>query len=270
MQKDTKPAARKKSAPIIRKPYLKGRAVSALAAKRGLRVSGYLLISAVLFFFLGQLLALDAAWLRVPLNLAVLAAFAALMYNEGARMGEGDVSFAEIALGRKKDGKTVSQAEIDRCYHPGKGFFTALAGSLPVVLLCLVYAFMAVPDRYTLGALPSWLSAYQSRADISLALSYYNDRTGPQAVDFLRLAVRLLIFPYVNLAGAGNKAALLLVERLSPLLVTIAPMFYGVGYLQGERYRALIHGGIAANERRAARRRKKAQRPQRREPRQLV
>ena len=87
------------------------------------------------------------------------------------------------------------------------------------------------------------------------------------------MVVRLLIFPFVNIAGVRNADAILIVERLSPLLVLVAPMSYGVGYARGERFRALIHSGIASNAKRAARKRRKAaasRQQQRKEPRQLV
>jgi len=57
----------------VKKPYLKGRAFSPLAIRRGLRVLSYLLVSAVLYFFLGQLMVIDLTWLRVLINLGVIA-----------------------------------------------------------------------------------------------------------------------------------------------------------------------------------------------------
>lgn len=254
----------------VKKPYLKGLAISGLAARRGLRITVYLLLSGVLFFFLGQLLVIGVSWLRVLLNLLVLLAFAALLYNQGARDGEGDVAFAEIALLRKNDLKPISGQDLARCYHPGKGFFTVLTGALPIVIVCLVYAFIAKRDTYTLGPLPSWLGAYETRADIGLALRYYHERAGFGFADFLRLIVRLMVFPFINMVGSGNSGAVLLVERLSPLLVVLAPLGYGIGYSRGEDYRARVHGGIAANARKAARKQKKKAQPRRQEPRQLV
>lgn len=257
--------------PLVKKPYLKGNALSMLAARRGLRILAYLVLSAVLYFFLGQLLVIDIAWLRTIINLAVVIAFAALLYANGAQEGEGDVAFAEIALLRKQDGKTISKQELDRCFHPLKGFVTVFFGALPFVLVCLVYALMAVRDTYTLGSLPSWLAAYETRADIGPALSYYHEQSVFGVADILRMVVRLIIFPFINIAGSRNPDGILLVERLSPLLVLAAPVFYGIGYARGEFYRAQVHSGIAANERKAARKRgRKQAQPKRQEPRQLV
>lgn len=267
-------AAKKKKTtkPQIKKPFLRGKPVSALAIRRGFRILTYLLLSTILYFFLGQLMVIEVPWLRILVNLVALGAFAGLLYSNGARDGEGDVSFAEIAYTRKQEGKPVSEEDLNRCFHPAKGFVTALAGALPVVLLCLVYAFMAVKDTYSLGALPSWVGAYESRADIGLALSYYHDYAGIGAADILRLFVRLLVFPFVNMVGSRNADALLLIERLSPLLVLIVPMFYGIGYLRGETYRSMVHGGIAANAKRTAQkqRKKKKAAARRQEPKKLV
>lgn len=254
----------------IKKPYLRGNAFSALALRRGVRILSYLVLSAVMFFLLGQLMVIDIPWLRILVNLVVVAAFAGLTYTNGARVGEGDVSFAEIALSREQAGKQASRDDKDRCFHPAKGFVTVLAGALPVVILCLVYAVLAVKDHYVLGALPSWVAAYETRADIGLALSYYHDFSGIGFVDILRLVVRLLVFPFVNMVGARNADALLWVERFSPLLVLVAPLFYGVGYMRGEAYRSLVHGGIASNAKRAARKQRKRQQHKKQGPRQLV
>lgn len=262
--------SRKPAKLLVYKPYLKGLPVSALAARRGLRPFSYLLISAVLYFFLGQLLSVEYAWFRLIINLVVIFAFAFLMYSDGVGAGEGDVAFAEIALSRPKEGKAILKADLARCYHPSKGFFTVIIGSLPIILLCLVYAFMAKEDTYTLGVLPSWVSSFENKPDVGPALAYYHDRAGFQLADLLRLLTRLMIFPYINLIGADNSAAVVWIERLSPILVYLIPMAYGVGYLQGPRYRARIHGGIKSNQQRAQRKQKHRKEAARQKPKQLV
>lgn len=266
-----KPKFSKQKITGIPKPYLRGKALSLLAAKRGGRILVYLLISMVLFFFLGQLMVVGAAWLRLLVNLAVIAIFCMLLFSDGGRAGEGDVAFAEIALARKEAGKSISQQDLARCYHPWKGFFTAICGALLPFLLCLFYAMIASPERYMLGALPSWLSGYEQQADVGLALQYYHQRQSLALSDLLRLPVRLLVFPFVNLFS-GDAKAIFLVERLSPVLVLIAPLFYGLGYLRGEHYRALVHGGIAEGQRKKARkiRQEKSRRSKPTAPKQLV
>lgn len=265
--KKKKPAKQKTQA--IHKPYLKGRWASLLAAKRGGKIAAFVLMSAIVFFFLGQLMALDILWLRLLINLLVLLFLGTLYYADGARAGEGDTAFAEIALTRQQEGKTLPAKDLVRCFHPDKGFFTAFIGVLPFVLICLIYAFMAKPSVYSLGALPGWLEGYEKRADIGLALAYYHEHAPFGLADGLRVAVRLLVFPFVNLVGADNAQAILWVDRLSPLLVMLAPMAYGLGYRRGEHLRALVHGGIAQSQRRRVRQ-KERQKKAARQPRQLL
>ena len=127
------------------------------------------MLSAVLFFFLGQLLVIDIDWLRTIINLVVIAALPACCIPL-VRDGEGDVAFAEIALIRQADGREVTREDLERCFHPYKGFVTAFSGALLIVLICLAYALQAVKDTYVLGPLPSWVAAYETRADIGPAL----------------------------------------------------------------------------------------------------
>lgn len=266
MQRKT---AKKKTAQLVYKPYLKGRWVSALAARRGGRIAAYVLLSTFVFFFMGQLMALDITWLRLLINLGVLGLLALVYFSDGARTGEGDTAFAEIALAHQQQGRSIPDKDLDRCFHPAKGFFTVLIGVLPFVLLCLAYVPLARPAAYTLGVLPAWLEPYQKRADISLALAYYQQHTPFGLADTLRLIVRLLVFPFVNLAGADNASAILWVERLSPLLVMLAPMAYPLGYRRGVRMRAMVHGGIAMGQRKKRRQDAQTKRAAR-QPKQLL
>lgn len=253
-----KGASVKKGPKLVYKPWLKGHRASRLAARRSGRIAGYMVMSAFAFFFIGQLLSVDIPWMRVLINLALLGLMGLVYYSEGAHVGEGDVAFAEIAHVRREEGKNIPGKDIDRCFHPAKGFFTVLVGAAPFVLICLIYAPLARLATYSLGVLPAWLEGYRSRADIGLALGYYQQHIFFGFVDALRLIVRLLVFPFVNLVGAHNAPGILWVERLSPILVMIAPLWYGVGYRQGERLRAMVHGGIATSHSRKRRRETRA------------
>lgn len=259
---------KKKPAPV-HKPYQKGKAASALAARRGLRLLVYQVALVFIFLFIGQVLLTDSIFLRISMNLLVVAGFFILMYNDGAKAGLDDVSFAEIALGRSQAGKQPDKKDLARCYHPLKGVFTVLCGMLPLILLAVVFAVMAKEQVYTLGGLPSWLEGYQRRADIGLALRYYQDTQGLELEGILRIIVRLLLFPYVNLVGTESAAVLLTLERLSPLLILIIPMGYALGYRRGPSLRAQVHGAINADTKRRMRREKK-ERAQRKEPKKLV
>ena len=109
MQKINASKNKKKTRPRpVYKPYLRGN-LSALALRRGLRVSG----PDVLFAFFGVLtssvLSFDNMLLRIVLNGALLFFGCMLMFNDGARFGESDVAFAEIALRRQEEGKARSK-----------------------------------------------------------------------------------------------------------------------------------------------------------------
>lgn len=256
---------------LVFKPYLKGTVASKLAARRGLRILGYLFIFVLVYLFIGQALMFDSLILRLLLNIAALLGFAGLLYNDGAKMGLDDVSFAEIALQRQEAGQQITAAEKDRCFHPLKGFLTAAVGVLPLFLLALVFAFLAREITYSLGGLPSWLQGFERRADVGHALAYYHEPSSFGLVDTLRVIIRLSIFPFINIAGADSARTLLLLERLSPLLVCVLPAAYGLGYMQGHKLRASVHGAISSDAKRRVRREKRERKRRRQqEPNQLV
>lgn len=250
---------------LIYKPYLPGNWYSGVAARRGLKILGYQLIFIFVYLFLGQILLFDVAWLRVLLNAVFVLAFAGLLYADGAKVGLDDVSFAEIALQRKESGKEITKAEVDRCYHPLKGVFTMAVGILPLLLIALVFALITREQVYRLGGLPSWLAGFERRADIGLALQYYHEAPQVGLEDVLRIIVRLSIFPFVNMVGTDSAGALHFLERLSPLLILVIPSGYPIGYLQGRRLRASVHGAISTN---AVKRQKRDRREKRRREKQ--
>lgn len=239
---------------LVYKPFLRGVPVSAMAAKRGIKLLGYTALFTFLYVLVGSALSFENTLLRVALNTMLVLAAAALVYSDGARQGENDVTFAEIAQNRLDEGKTVPQSERAQCYHPAKGFFTALCGAAPIVLIMLVYALLAQKQTYTLGVLPSWVAAYDRQAEVGQALAYYNQHAGMGVADALRVAARLINFPFVNMVGAGNYDALYLIDKLSPLLCLITPLGYPLGYLRGPMMRAMVHGNIKENNRKQKRR----------------
>ncbi len=255
MQKNAK---KKNALKPVYKPYLRGVPFGKAAARRCWRILGYTALFAFLYVMVGTALSGDNTFLRVLMNSAMIAACAAMLYNEGARQGEGDVAFAEIAQNRLNEGKKVPESEKVICYHPAKGFITALIGIAPVFLLALVFACVAQKQRYTLGVLPSWVAAYEGQAEIGQALAYYQQKAGVGFEDVLRVIVRVIIFPFVNMAGVDNYNALYVIDKLSPLFCLVTPLFYGVGYLRGPHLRALVHGNIRLNRRRHNKNERKA------------
>jgi hypothetical protein len=256
---------------LVYKPFLSGNWGSALAVKRGFKLLAYQLVFVFVYLFIGQALLFDQPLLRVMINLMIVLGFGGLLYNDGAKQGLDDVTYAEIALQRQQSGKPIDKLERDRCFHPAKGFFSVFAGTLPLILFCVVFALAAKVQVYRLGGLPDWVQSYERRADVGLALRYYHQGNAFGLLDGMRVAVRLLIFPYINMAGTGSNLALLWLERLSPLLVCIIPIGYALGYLQGKRLRAGVHGAIVSDRaRRVRKERRERKRRQRQEPNSLV
>ena len=256
MQDKAKKAKKKRT--LIYKPYLKGNCVSGYAVKRGLKVLLYYLIFAFLYLILGATLQFDSTALRVITNALLVLVCVALMYMEGARLGESEVALAEIAWARKEAGREVSRQDRDRCYHPMKGFFIFLVGVALLLLLAIPHALTAQKQVYSLQTLPSWVSAFDGHDEVALPLQYYQRDYALTAWDILRMVVRVLVFPFANIATSGNADAMLTVDRLSPLLVCIPALGFPAGYLTGPRSRAMVHGDIKTSVKRHQRREKKA------------
>lgn len=240
---------KKSKRPKVFKTFLTGSIHSAFAIKRGLKLLGYQAVFVFLFLIIGSALTFENTFLRILSNLALVAACGALLFMDGAKHGESDVAYAEIANQHMEQGLPVSALERSHCFHPMKGVYSVIVGMLPVLILSGINAFFAKQQSFSLGVLPSWVSAFEHRAVIGPALSYYSRDVVIGALDIIRIVVRLLTFPFVNMAGAGNSASLLLIDRLCPLIVLIVPSFYAAGYYQGKNIRALVHGSILSNAR---------------------
>ena len=128
-----------------------------------------------------------------------------------------------------------------------EGFLIGFLGSLLFLVFALILAFTAGKQMTGAGGLPSWMDTYMRRSEISGALASYTQTDPMNITDILRIVIRLLIMPFISMAGAENRGALLLAERLSPVLVLLPAIAYGAGYLQGPARRKRIHTEIAAN-----------------------
>ena len=269
MQKDAK---RKNAAQPVYKPYLKGTLMSRTLLKRSLKVLGLLAMFAFVGALTSGMLAFGSGMLRAVINAVLVVLGCIVMFNNGGAQGENDVSFGEIALNRLNEGKEVSDRDRDNCYHPFKGFLTALLGAAPFVLVALVYALIVRKQTYTLGVLPSWVAGFESRDEIGRALDYYHESVPAGLADYLRMIVRLMLFPYMNMLGAGDYDRLYFLDRLSPVICLIIPFFYGAGYLRGPYRRALVHGNIRLARRRQNRRvrKEREQRMRKNEKKELI
>ena len=266
MQKQ-QPKSKKNKQPLVFKPYLKGNWHDGAAVRRGLGLLLYYLLFAFLFLVAGSALNFGGTAVRVIMNAAMVLVCAAILYLNAARLAENEVAYAEIALARKNSGKEVDAKELERCYHPLKGAFIALIAAIPLLILTIPHAVTAVKSVYSLQVLPNWVSGYSSQSEIWVPLSFYQRTVSLTVLDILRVIVRVLVFPFVNIVTTDNKDALLLVDRLSPLLTLLPLGGYILGYMTGPRSRAMVHGDISNSNSRHQRRRNKAiKRRQARQP----
>lgn len=256
MQNQTKNT--KNKTPLVFKPYLKGNLMDSAAVKRGLRLMAYYLMFVFLYLIVGSALQFGNFALRVIMNLVIVLICALIVYMDGSRLGENEVAFAEIAYARQEAGKPVDAKDKERCFHPGKGWLIALIGAVPVILLTLPHALTATKQVYILQSLPRWVSGYSSHEEITAPLAYYSSNAGLSVMDVLRMVSRVLIFPFANIATADRPDMLLVMDRLSPVLAALPLIGFPIGYLTGPRSRAMIHGGISNNNKRAQRKKKKA------------
>lgn len=252
---------------IVRKPIIQGswhgRDARRIAFKRAMSV----IATTAIYLFGSILLGMDALWGRILMGLTLVAGVTYYQYIHGLNQGENDSAYGEIIYARQENGKTVPAEERERSFHPMKGIFAALVGSAPFVLLALVFAFMAQPVYYTVNVLPSWTEGLMTQTEFAAGMAHYTVNESMKAVDIMRVIVRSMVMPFVNIASSFGVDEMLLVERLSPILVLISPMGYGIGYLGGQRLRDQVNTGIKLGDERKKKRemkaRKKRQRQQR-------
>lgn len=257
-------AKQSKQVQLVRKPIIPGswhgRDARKLALKRALSFLGITL----LYVIAGALLSFNSLWARA--SVAVLIVGITMYYQVGVGMSQGqsDAAFGEILYSRRESGKEIPAGECERSFHRFKGMFAVLAGCLPFVLFAVVFACMTEKSVYRLGALPSWTESLMLQTEFGTGLAYYAHQPGASAVDIMRIIDRAMIMPFVNVAISFGADAVLLAERLSPLLILIAPLGYGLGYMQGLNERARINTGIKMGDDKKKRREKKARKQRQR------
>ena len=271
-------AKQKKPVELVKKPIIPGswhgKDANKIAFKRFLSV----LATSLIYLAGCILLGFDAMWGRILTAVTLVFGVTYYQYMHGLSQGENDAAFGEIIYGRKENGYQVPQSECERSFHPMKGYYAALVGAAPFVLFALVYAFMARPSYYSLGLLPTWTEGLVAQTEFATALNYYSEAASLGVYGTMRIVVRAMTMPFVNIASAMDTETLLMIERLSPLFVLISPMGYAWGYSRGQMLRDQINTGIKLGDdrkkKREAKARKKRQRqqqqPRTKGPQQLV
>lgn len=240
-----------------------------------LKLFAYPLLMTLVSLILSPVLMSSWPWLRIGSNAMLVALMILLLGYNGVYRGEKDTQGSEHLLSLREAGKEPSKQELAAGFHPLKGILPALLGVAPWFLLAVLLALLARPYVYQLQDLPSYLKAYLGVPDTGAALAYYDEKAVTSVADILRVLVRLVIMPYVNMAGTLTDAKSLLMDRIAPLLVLILPSSYAIGYQLGPwmHQRTLSRNEAAkkAHRKKVARnqRKAKAQR-ERKKPEQLI
>ena len=255
----------KKPIELVKKPIIPGswhgKDANKMAFKRYLSV----LATTAIYLFGSIILGFDALWGRILTCVTLAGGMFYYQYMNGLNQGENDAAFGEILYTRQQNGRVVPAEERERSFHPMKGFYAVLAGAAPFVLFALVYAFLAKPVYYSLGVLPAWAEGLMSQTEFATGLNYYGVGAELGVVGVMRIIDRAMIMPFVNVATGIDANAILLAERLSPLLVLISPLGYALGYSGGQRLRDQVNTGIKMGDDRKKKREAKARKKRQRQ-----
>ena len=244
---------------IVRKPYLTGLPLDENTLKNALRFLGILIILIFVSFVACSSVSGSGSVIRMIFNPAVILIILLVLFNNGSNHGADAVAKGEILYQKESEGEAFTPGEKKVCFHPLKGYFTGVLGSLPFIVVSVVFALNATITRTGAGALPSWMQSYTRRSDIAAALVSYLQPEEMTVMDFLRVVVRICMIPFVNLVGAQNPHGMLLLEKLSPLIMLLPAASYGTGYLTGRSIRTKVHTMISENDRKRKKKEIRAQ-----------
>ncbi len=203
-----------------------------------------ILLIAALYVFCSIMLVFDNTVLRILTSVVIIVVAAYNQYVRGLEFGEKAAAFSEIQYARQEEGHPIDPQDRRRCFHPWKGLAATLIAAIPFVLICVVYAFMARTDAYTLGVLPAWTSNLMNQNEFCDALNYYNITRTVDLRTVLRIIVRCMTMPVVSIANIFGDQAVLWADRLSALFVLLVPALFGLGYSRGHVMRTKINTGI--------------------------
>ncbi|MBR6571502.1 MAG: hypothetical protein IKK75_13720, partial [Clostridia bacterium] len=189
---------KQKTVEMVRKPIIKGSWHGKDARKMAFKRFVSVLVTTIIYLFGSLLLSIDALWGRILMAITLAGGAMYYQYVNGINQGENDAAYGEIVYGRRENGHKVADVDCDRSYHPMKGFFAVLAGTAPFVIFALVYACMAEPMYYTVGALPGWMDSLMNQTEVYTSLAYYEAAEPVSALGIMRVIDRAMIMPFVN------------------------------------------------------------------------
>lgn len=248
---------KKKPPQIVKKPYATGTPADSETWKKAAFFFGTLILVTFLFLIVCSMTGFDQDILRIAVNLAIITAVILVFYNNGMNYGTNAVARGEIVYQKREKGREVAESEVKLCYHPLKGLIPAVLGTVPLLILTVILAVTAEKQTTTQGMLPSWMQSYLGRDGIGDALKSYTDPGAMSFTEIVRIAVRIILLPYINLVGTSDMNAVLWVERLGPVLVLLPAAAYGIGFTRGPSVRARVHTEITENRKKRIRKERK-------------
>lgn len=252
--------AKKERVERVQKPFLRGKAVDRTLPGAALKFFGFMVLMIFVYFMSMIVSSIESRFLSVVINVAIIVTTWLIFWQSAMAAGADAVTQGEIMLQRREKGRPVAAWEEEQCYHPLKGFIAAFVGALPLLVCCVVLACIAQREMTHIGVLPQWVSTFEGRPEIGAPLAYYHQEATLTLESVLRIGVRVAIMPWISIVGAENKDAMLLLERLSPVLMMLPVLVYGLGYMMGTQERAAVHGNIALGKKRQAKKQRKERR----------
>lgn len=237
--------------------YLKGAPLDSQTLPTVVKLCLSMVALMIAFLLLGMMLMWKNNILRVTVNAFLLFLAYFVYWQAGLSAGATAVNLGEILYQRQETDREIDAGERKRAFHPAKGFLNGLIGSIPVFLCAIGLALTAEKIMASAGTLPSWVEPLERREEIGGALASYHVGASLTVTDVLRLLIRMAIMPFVNIVGAENRDGLLMLERVSPLLVLLPGLSYGIGYLSGVSVRSRVHADIEEGKRKMKNRQKR-------------
>ena len=241
---------KKKPVKVVTKPFLTGGVFDENTMKNVLKFFGML----VLFFAVALLVSLMSGFgnavISLIFNILVILLLLYICLTCGTALGTEAVARGEILYQRKEKGEEMTENERKLSFHPAKGFVIGLLGTLPFLILTIVYSCVARKQMTTVGMLPSVATSIIHRSEIGDPLSpAYTEMPASDPVDYLRPVVRACLMPVFRMADTDDRDLMLTLDRLSPLMMLLPGLSYGFGYLLGRNERTRIHTRIEENRR---------------------
>lgn len=247
----------------VSKPYMKGDLFDRTTLPGALKFFLGTAVMAIVFMIVCVMMSWEQQWLNVTINLMIVLAVYMMFAQFGMNAGADDVNQGEIMYSREEKGRPVANWERSMCYHPFKGFLVALIGSIPLIVCSVILACLTERQMTGIGSLPSWVGSIEGRQEIGNALAIYHETGSLTLETAMRMLVRMSTMPFVNIVGAADKDAMLMLERVSPLLNLLPAIAYGLGYTNGVRVRSEVHTNIALGKKKAKRKQAKERRARR-------